>query len=413
MAEDPKRNAPGDGKKKVRKQVVTGRLSVDREPRDSDEAAKMVRSGQFADAAARLNHLVREKPDDFFAWRLLAAAETARRHFQEALAAIDRALALKPERWGFRVARANILSDLGDYERSLPLFEKLHQEKPDDISVLNGLKTGHYYAGDPEKALEFGGRALRLLDQGASAIDLPPLDRHEHKSVHRQKRVLAFTLFGTNPVYLYGAMINARLAHYLFPGWSCRMYVGDDVPSGVVADLKRTGAEVISGNVLFPEIPPYFWRFLVADDPNVRLFVCRDCDARLTVRDVLAVATWLDRGQPFHVVRDHVLHNMPLLAGLWGGSAAYTWNMRSRIRDFLVHGIDNTYGADQRFLAQCIWPLIRDRCVRMDRYYSLAGNEPIPVFAINADKGHMGMGVAGEKLLKKEARLFGIPWPIA
>lgn len=135
--------------------------------------------------------------------------------------------------------------------------------------------------------------------------------------------------------------------------------------------------------------------------------------ARLTVRDVIAVATWLDSGRPFHVVRDQVLHNTPILAGLWGGYAAYTWNMRSRIKDFLVQGMDNTYGADQRFLANCIWPLIRDHCVSMDRHYSLAGGEPIPEFAMSDSKEHMGTGVVGAELLRKEAALFGIPWPIA
>ncbi len=413
MNKGPKTIAAAPSGKKPRKQVITGRIAVKHVPKDSDEAARQTRAGQFALAAESLSQLVRENPDDYLAWGRLATAEIARHRYSEALAAVDRALALNTGAWWIRVVRANILSNLRDYERSLPLFEILHHEKPGNIDVLNGLKIGHYHTGDRKKALEFGGRALQLIDERASANDLSPLERHEQKSPQRTKRVIAFSLFGSKPAYLYGAMINVRLAHYLFPGWSCRIYVDGDVPPSVIANLRHAGAELVFGNVLFPNVPPYFWRFLVADDPEVRIFLCRDCDSRLTARDTVAVATWLDDGRPFHVVRDHVLHNMPILAGLWGGYANFSWGMQRRIADFLKDGMDNSYGSDQRFLAQCIWPLIRDDCVSLDSYYSLAGGEPMPVFAKGVDNDHAGMGIASEKVLKKEARMFGIPWPIA
>ncbi len=35
-----------------------------------------------------------------------------------------------------------------------------------------------------------------------------------------------------------------------------------------------------------------FWRFLVADDPQVDRFIVRDSDSRLNARDAYAVAEW-------------------------------------------------------------------------------------------------------------------------
>jgi hypothetical protein len=52
-----------------------------------------------------------------------------------------------------------------------------------------------------------------------------------------------------------------------------------------------------------------FQRFLVMNDPTVGRFLVRDCDARLSVAEAELVRQWIDSDQPFHVVRDHALHN--------------------------------------------------------------------------------------------------------
>ena len=71
----------------------------------------------------------------------------------------------------------------------------------------------------------------------------------------------------------------------------------------------------------FPAVPGYFRRFLPLSDPGVARFLVRDCDSRVSTAEAKLVADWIASGYPFHVVRDHVLHNDLILAGLWGGRA--------------------------------------------------------------------------------------------
>lgn len=65
-----------------------------------------------------------------------------------------------------------------------------------------------------------------------------------------------------------------------------------------------------------------FWRFLVEDDRDVDIYVCRDADSVPTIRERVAVQDWLNSGQPFHVMRDFLTHSELVLAGLWGRIAA-------------------------------------------------------------------------------------------
>ena len=59
-----------------------------------------------------------------------------------------------------------------------------------------------------------------------------------------EKRVISFSLYGTNEKYIHGALHNVELALVYFPGWVCRFYVNSDVPIDALNALKRLGAEV-------------------------------------------------------------------------------------------------------------------------------------------------------------------------
>ena len=44
-------------------------------------------------------------------------------------------------------------------------------------------------------------------------------------------KLITFSLFGDNPLYCVGAVENARLAKEIYPDWTARFYVAQDVPS--------------------------------------------------------------------------------------------------------------------------------------------------------------------------------------
>ena len=79
--------------------------------------------------------------------------------------------------------------------------------------------------------------------------------------------------------------------------------------TGSLGDRRPVTAEQIS------YLNRRMWRFLPMFDPLVDTFVSRDLDAEIIARETAAVQQWLVSNYTFHVMRDHHLHNVPILAG--------------------------------------------------------------------------------------------------
>lgn len=181
------------------------------------------------------------------------------------------------------------------------------------------------------------------------------------------KKIVAFSLFGNRKPYTHGAIINAHMWHRLAPDWTVRVYVSSDVDDKIINALRFQKAEVIP--VDDPGIPPYFYRFLVLQDPNCQRFLCRDADCRPSVREIEIVREWEQSGKDFHLIRNHLLHTDLILAGLWGGKPIANCDLRSEIAAFYPLGPTNKYGQDQRFLEHRIWPLIRNNLLVHDEHF--------------------------------------------
>jgi len=174
------------------------------------------------------------------------------------------------------------------------------------------------------------------------------------------------SLYGNNPRYTFGAIRNAQLAPFVFPGWRLRVYVEEPrlngsttygrVPERMLRKLTSLGVEIVAVDVAAARIPPLMWRFLVADDLNVTRFIVRDADGRLSERDAAVVDAWIDTGAAFHCIRDHPVHaTHPVLGGMWGGRprelAGILWAPWSA----LMKGYKNEYALDMYFLGKTIW----------------------------------------------------------
>ena len=44
------------------------------------------------------------------------------------------------------------------------------------------------------------------------------------------KKIISFSLYGTESKYTHGALCNAELAKVIYPEWICRFYCGESVP---------------------------------------------------------------------------------------------------------------------------------------------------------------------------------------
>lgn len=204
-----------------------------------------------------------------------------------------------------------------------------------------------------------------------------------------EKRVIAYSLYGAQPKYCKGALLNAELVGSVFPGWIARFYVdARTVPAGVLAGLRERGAELVEVDTSRMRDQHMFWRFWAAADRTVDRFICRDVDSRLLPRDFAAVSEWVDSGLPFHFERDHPSHsNYPISGGLWGGTRHAAPDMLELIAAFPT---DANYLSDMNFLNEVIWPRARARSLQHDSFScDRFGARPFPM-ARSAEGEHVG-----------------------
>ncbi len=223
-----------------------------------------------------------------------------------------------------------------------------------------------------EEAAQHGNESLKLKDAACKdAADCPPLVTRPFKIDAPRRNVIAFSVFGANSRYLVGALNNATVARYLYPGWTARFYTDASTPEEFRQSLKRNGADVVVMTDLPAAQYGLFWRFLVEDDEEVDFFLVRDADSVLNVKECSAVAGWLKSGKVFHVMRDDLQHTDLMLAGMWGAQRGNIGHMRERILSCVAKlpKRANYRHKDQHFLRDEIWPIVRRSVHTNDRYF--------------------------------------------
>ena len=90
-------------------------------------------------------------------------------------------------------------------------------------------------------------------------------------------KIVSFSLYGSLPIYTEGAIRNAELVRRFYPGWTARFYVDRTVPDDVVAALREREADIVRVEKNLGPMYGRYWRMFVAADPDVELFLIRDC----------------------------------------------------------------------------------------------------------------------------------------
>lgn len=169
-----------------------------------------------------------------------------------------------------------------------------------DLEGLGVAKVCCHHLGRHEDALRYGQQVLVLKDRAAGHS--PGSDAAWSPSQAR-RRVIAYSVWGTRAAHLLGAAITIQLARRHFDGWEVLVYAASTIGDATLALYRRLGAEVRLADLEYPEVPTYFWRFLVADNPTVLQYLCRDADCRLGFEEAELVREWPGGGQVFHIVR--------------------------------------------------------------------------------------------------------------
>ena len=180
--------------------------------------------------------------------------------------------------------------------------------------------------------------------------------------------VISYSLWGTLPKYLKGAIENVRLAKDIYPDWKCRFYVDKTVPMEFCKEMhKRYDSDFYLIDNPFGSWHGLFWRFYVSDDPTVDRYIIRDCDSRLSRREAYAVDEWIKSGKPFHCMKDHPWQSgVPILGGMWGAVHGCIPNMKDLIHRWINVNMITQKGPDQFFLRDVVWPMVKDRCIEHD-----------------------------------------------
>ena len=120
----------------------------------------------------------------------------------------------------------------------------------------------------------------------------------------------------TPNMYIKGTLKNLELSKEIYSDWKFRFYINNTVPQEIQTQILQMGGDLV--DMTNSRIPGMYWRFLAIDDPNVDIFIVRDVDSRINLREQLAVQEWLESDAILHIMRDHPHHYYPILGGMWG-----------------------------------------------------------------------------------------------
>jgi len=183
------------------------------------------------------------------------------------------------------------------------------------------------------------------------------------------KKIISFSVWGTNPKYAEAAYQNLLLQPEIYPDWICRFYMDETVPSSLRTKLEEGGAEIV---MMPPSDGNYglFWRFEPLKDTTIERFIVRDSDSRLNIREAAAVKEWEESGKEFHIMRDHPQHGAKICGGMWGATSEFI-NKIEKDYDNLLKNFLSTltfnriftprgkyFNCDQPFLWAVVWPRI-------------------------------------------------------
>jgi hypothetical protein len=175
-----------------------------------------------------------------------------------------------------------------------------------------------------------------------------------------KKRVISFSIFGDQSKYLQGIQENISLAHLFYPGWHVYIYYDNSVPQNFLNEF-RFQKDVVLIDMTNEKLPGMFWRFLPYDDSEIELFIVRDLDSRISIREAVAVYEWVNSSKNLHIMRDHPFHSKLIMGGMWGLKRSLNFSIKDKMRSYL--SIENSEfdlferEVDQQFLEKVIYSM--------------------------------------------------------
>ena len=173
------------------------------------------------------------------------------------------------------------------------------------------------------------------------------------------KIIFSFSLYGDNRKYSEPLFINMNVIKSNFSNFEIYIYYDSSVPSRVVNELKKGGANVLEMNTKYNTAAEKMsWRYGPILNNLSECCIIRDSDSVISVREVGLIKDWLNSSYNFHIIRDHPLHNMPIMGGLFAIKRPIFDKFQEQFKSKFNKYTTLEYNGDQLFLAHEIYPLV-------------------------------------------------------
>jgi hypothetical protein len=254
-----------------------------------------------------------------------------------------------------------------------PLSKNMHVMKDLMDFVEHGSQGNSYLRYLLKKPFRIVAEYLSKIQQNFFNENFYEIDRT--LSLPHSRKIIAFSLYGSNPRYL--GMIRRIIKSYLevFEDWKCRIYVGNDVDIELIRELGELGCDVVIMKKSGVDFRYSNWRFLAIEDKKAEAIIIRDLDSMATFREKVMVDQWLSSDKKFHIIRDHANHSSRIMAGMWGIKR----NSIDIVKESKKILMKNLYGVDQVFLETLIYPLVKDEIFVHDSFPRFPDENPIVI----------------------------------
>jgi hypothetical protein len=190
------------------------------------------------------------------------------------------------------------------------------------------------------------------------------------------QKIVSFSLWGTNPLYIGGAYERIKEVKYKFGAdWKVHISFGHDVTPADYMNLSDLVDQYSHHKT--EDAIGLFWRGL----PDADVLLIRDIDAVISDREVDAIKKWMETDYPFCVFHDHWGHIFPIPGGLLSVKGervgAINWFYRSSLN---THK-NVLYGQDEVILAHELYPMINFECLdftSQGKHFDFAAYEELP-----------------------------------
>ena len=159
-----------------------------------DEGNRLHNSGHYQEALAAYERAIELDPNFADAYDAKGDALFSLNRYSGALAFYERAMQLDPDYAHAYEGKGNVLYNLGRYQDALMAYEQAIQLDPTSVSACNGKGDALYYLKHYQQALVAYGRAIQLDPTFASAYNgkswtLWQLGRHEEALVAAEQAI--------------------------------------------------------------------------------------------------------------------------------------------------------------------------------------------------------------------------------